>query len=71
MKIKNNRKINLTAGAIALAFTIGLFIGVFLVDYGYIQQLNPVQEELKLAQETILQYQELCEILEAQLQCKP
>lgn len=71
MGIKNNRRINLTASVIALAFTVGLFLGVFLVDYGYIKQLKPIQEELKLAQETILQYQELCEILEAQLQYKP
>jgi hypothetical protein len=30
MGIKNNRRINLTASAIALAFTVGLLLGVLL-----------------------------------------
>ena len=59
---------NLIIIAIIVAFSLGLFLGVFLVDYGYIKELKYMQEELKFAQETIFQYQELCEILEAQLQ---
>lgn len=68
MKIKNNKKKNLVVSVVALAFTVGLFFGVFLVDYGYVKKIKPMQDELTLAQENIYQYRELCEALEAQLQ---
>lgn len=68
MKIKNYKTTDLTISISAIIFIIGILIGAFTTSMSCSKKLNDMQKELKSTQETVCQYQEVCGILEAQLQ---
>ena len=68
MKFEKNKITTLTATGLPLLLVIGLLIGWAVTRIEYTNRLNDIQNELILTQESLNQYIDAFELLEANLQ---